>query len=403
MKRSEHFSRHIRLILTLSWRILAICVLFLLFYSMKRWSLSAMQDNPYMRNVSGFWDAELLLRAVFYLSFLMYSSLSFVFKLYDAPYCRRVLAGEKSIGSFFTQCRAILLRGYEFWVEAAVLSLWVLFSASDVFFFDLVGGFYADLTVSKAHWITVGIMIPTMILLTFLAHLAAVSWWARKPEMADMTVRRLVFAFLKQLIFTCVMYLLLAFVLTPLYPMLDTFGKVLNIHPLLFLIPLTVALIIILSYRYLRALFARYRFMKELIRICHGEHYRLSDCTHLYTSVFSHKEGISFHLSTGQGDYACKLICSLRRKTPLFFDESGNVSYTVSYGLFGLDFFTDTISARHAFESTEKKLLIISPAVDHVYVTDGKARRRLESGDRIMEYLLYNGEDLLRALAREGL
>ena len=38
-----------------------------------------------------------------------------------------------------------------------------------------------------------------------------------------------------------------------------------------------------------------------------------------------------------------------------------------------------------------------------LYVTDGKARRRLESGDRIMEYLLYNGEDLLRALARGGL
>ena len=63
----------------------------------------------------------------------------------------------------------------------------------------------------------------------------------------------------------------------------------------------------------------------------------------------------------------------------------------------------DTVSARYAFEANDKKLLIISPAVDNVYITDGKAKRRLESGDRLMEYWLYDGEGFLNAVRRKTL
>jgi hypothetical protein len=199
------------------------------------------------------------------------------------------------------------------------------------------------------------------------------------------------------------MYLLMAFTLIPLYPMMATFGKVVNIHPLLFVIPFGIVLIALLSYRYLRALLARYRFVRGLTRICHSERYKLTDRAHLYASVFSPKEGISFRFTTEEGEYTCKLICSLRRKTPLFFDEEGKVSYDVSLGLFGLDFFTDTVSARYDFEAKDKKLLILSPAVDRVYITDGKARRLLDSGDRFMGYTLYTGETFLNALRRKGL
>ena len=402
MKKISELPRPLRILLTLSWRILAVCILFALFYNMKVGCLRIMANNPYMRNVSGFWENKMLMQAVFYLSFLMYSSLSFVFKLHDVPYRRRISSDCSANSSLKTQYKAIFL-GCEFWIEAAILSLWVLFSASDVHFFDLVSGFYADLSVSEAHWLTCGIMLPAILLLTVLAHMAAVSWWARKPEPTDITVRCRIFTFFKQLLFTCIMYLLLAMALVPVYPILATIGKVMNIHPLLFLIPLGITLIAILSFRYIRALLARHRFVHGLTRICHSERHKLTDRAHLYSSVFSAKDGINFHLTTEKGDYACKLICSLRHKTPLIFDEDGNVSYTVSYGLFGLDFFSDTISARYDFESNDKKILILSPAVDSVYITDGKARRLLESGDHFMGYTLYDGESLLNALRRKGL
>ncbi|MBO7176802.1 MAG: hypothetical protein J6W14_05455 [Clostridia bacterium] len=400
MKRISELQHPYRLFLTLLWRISAACFLFLTYSNMKIYCLRAMKNNPYIRNVSGFWNAEMLCRAVFYLSLLMYFSLACIFALHDAPYRRRALGG--GLGSFTARAKAVLI-GYEFWIEAAVLSLWVLFSASDVYFFDFVAGFYTDLDLSRAHWLTVGIMIPLLFVITFLAHLATVGWWARKEQPSNVTVRRRIRAFGKQLVFTCVMYLLMAFTLTPLYPMMATFGKVVNIHPLLFVIPFGIVLIALLSYRYLRALLARYRFVRGLTRICHSERYKLTDRAHLYASVFSPKEGISFRFTTEEGEYTCKLICSLRRKTPLFFDEEGKVSYDVSLGLFGLDFFTDTVSARYDFEAKDKKLLILSPAVDRVYITDGKARRLLDSGDRFMGYTLYTGETFLNALRRKGL
>ena len=75
--------------------------------------------------------------------------------------------------------------------------------------------------------------------------------------------------------------------------------------------------------------------------------------------------------------------------------------YTVCYGIGGYDFFTDTISLDYTFEGEGKKLLIVDPAVANVYVTDGHARRRLESGDRLMGYQLYDGIGFLNALKRK--
>jgi hypothetical protein len=185
--------------------------------------------------------------------------------------------------------------------------------------------------------------------------------------------------------------------------MLDTFGKVIHLHPLLFMVPLCGVIAGILTYRYIRAIVARRRFFRKLAQICREERYELSKFSHPYSSVFSPKDGETFRLFTAQGRYACKLLCSVRRKTPLYLDEEGNASFEISYGLFGLDFVTDTVSARYTFDTTDKKLLIVLPAVNHIYITDGKAKRRLESGDCVMGYLLYNGEDILNALTRKGL
>ena len=390
----------VQLLLSLLWRILAACALFLVFYIIKNLGLRIMTSNPYLQNVAGFWYAEKFLRTVFCLSFLAYFSLASVFVLHDLPYRRRFLSAIASGSSFKIKARVILC-GTEFWVQEAVIALWVLLSASDIFFFDLVGGFYAELSMTQAHLITIAIMLPSLLLLTLLSHIATINWWARQKQPPDAAKRARLFAFLKQLAFTFILHLLTAFVVPILYPMLDTFGKVIHIHPLIFLIPLCVVFVGIFSYRYLRALLARYLFLRTLKRICHEEKYRLDDGAHIYSSVFSAKDGINFRLSTSQGDYSVKLICSLRRKTPLFLDEEGNVSHTVSYGLFGLDFFTDTISAKYEFEGAGKKILILSPAVNNVYVTDGKARRLLESGDRVMGYWLYDGNLFLNALKRK--
>lgn len=402
MKRERIHSPRIRLLLTLSWRILSACALFLIFCLMKRYSLQAMSNNPFLRNVAGFWSVEKFLRAVFGLSFLMYFSLAGVFALHDTAYRARYLSAREGKNALLSRCR-VILRGYEFLIEAAVLSLWILLSASDVFFFDLVGGFLSARSLPEAHLLTVAVMLPSLLTLTFLAHLATLGWWSRKRDDPALNVRARIFAFLKQLLFTCILYLLTAVALSMLYPVLETFGKVIHIHPLLFLIPLCAVIAGILTYRYLRALTARRRFFRNLAQICREERYEIGKLSHPYASVFSPKDGATFRLYTAKGTYTCKLLCSVRRKTPLYLDEEGNVTYDVCYGLFGLDFFTDTVSARYAFDATDQKLLIVSPAVDSVYVTDGKAKRKLESGDRVMEYLLYDGEDLLNAIKRKVL
>ena len=402
MKSKLSQSPRTRNILTFSWRILAASTLFLIFFLVKKIGLKVMAYNPYLQNVAGFWSAEKFLRVIFCLSFFSYFSLAGIFTMHDRPYRRRYLSIEDGRSRLGTKCRVILY-GSEFWVEAATLSLWILLGASDIFFFDLVLGFFAEYTFLRAHLLTAAIMLPSLMFLTFLTHFAALGWWERKQEKGDASLRILIIAFLKQLIFTCVMYLAAAWALTALYPAVDTFGKVIQMQPMLFLIPLCLVLIGLLSYRYLRALSARRRFFRKLAQICREERLEMSKPSHPYSSVFVPKDGISFRIFTAKGAYACKLICSTRRKTPLFFDEDGYASYDIAYGLFGLDFFTDTISARYTFETNDKKLLIISPEVDNVYVTDGKAKRRLESGDRFMEYLLYDGEGFLNAVRRKVL
>ena len=402
MKKGCSYSPRIRLLFTLIWRILAACALFLLFCWMKKISLQAMSNNPLRHNVAGFWSVEKLLRAVFVLSFLMYFSLAGVFTLYDAPYRIRYLSATTGKASLLQRCRTIL-RGYEFWVEAIVLSLWVLLAASDIFFFDLTSGFFADRPFFEAHLLTVAIMLPSLLVLTFFAHLSILGWWTQKREMPASGTRAKILAFLKQLLITCILYPLAAIATALLYPMLDTFGKVIHLHPLLFMVPLCGVIAGILTYRYIRAIVARRRFFRKLARICREERYELSKFSHPYSSVFSPKDGETFRLFTAQGRYACKLLCSVRRKTPLYLDEEGNASFEISYGLFGLDLVPDTVSARYTFDTTDKKLLIVLPAVNHIYITDGKAKRRLESGDCVMGYMLYNGEGILNALTRKGL
>ena len=143
--------------------------------------------------------------------------------------------------------------------------------------------------------------------------------------------------------------------------------------------------------------------MKSLGKVCKENRYRISGVSKVYSSLFFGHDGANLTVEADGVAYTCKIVGIPHRRTPIYLDEEGNLSYSHK-----ILFVAEKITTQSFFFEADKKLnqesskmIIVIPNDQKIYATKGVERRRLEFGDKVMGYGVYHASSFVNALDRK--
>lgn len=160
--------------------------------------------------------------------------------------------------------------------------------------------------------------------------------------------------------------------------------------------------LLLIGFRYLRAIRAVKRFKKDLIKLCREAGYTCSDITRLYRSVLTGKRCGTFTVLAGGKRYVCCLVSAVRRGNRMYLDGVSCMhEYTLR--LFRRTLFRYYHTTAFEFPDVGERIVIIHPAPNSILVQKDGTVREGETGDCIADYTLYKAKNFLGCLSRDCL
>ncbi len=209
------------------------------------------------------------------------------------------------------------------------------------------------------------------------------------------------------------------------------FGTVVALIDLLtvmgFIIAVLALVLLIFGILALNALRLRHRLLKRLKKLAFDNDYTLSEIKRPYASLFVWQANeCSFTLTRGKKVFSCRLIGSFWQRAPMFFTSNKHAYYRHRLGTKN-HHITLRSQFEYDFEGEGDKILILNPVPKNAFAASSTytenpwyghdnltekslstkkhadAERRLEPGDRIWGYAIYNTTAFLGAIDRQCL
>ena len=203
-----------------------------------------------------------------------------------------------------------------------------------------------------------------------------------------------------------------------LWMLIDVF-TIVGFVALLIIIPsLTTGIMI------LRALSIRKKLFKKLAAAAKYSGTTVSDIENPYKSLFNPKVQCRFTLNDGKKTYACRVIGTFWQRAPFFITTERHAYYRHRLGTKEHNV-TVYSNVEYGFEGDGKKLLILNPVPRRIYAANDKysepapidegmlsgvlrrtsnrkkeAARKIEPGDKVFEYTVYNSTSFVGAVDR---
>ena len=152
--------------------------------------------------------------------------------------------------------------------------------------------------------------------------------------------------------------------------------------------------------RFLDAVRKRRRFLRRLRKYCKENGYELTRVKRCFVTLLFPLAGVNVSLKKGDKQYDCRLISSLRRHSPLHFEEEGTVTCTHVYKFFSLHLFHFDLTYSYQFEATGTKILVLVPVPYEVFVSGFGEIELGYAGSRVSDCILYGATDFIHALER---
>lgn len=319
----------------------------------------------------------------------------------DTEYLESFLSLRQYHGVFYK--RFLFVLGTEkFWVSFVILAFWSLVMPIREAFASFLSVAYGD-TVFGFSYLWVLITIPIIFVTVLLTYSSALGWIELKCSKGGLPEKKSVGRLIWKFAYTSLGFIVAALMLPLVCVIIYATALILGVF--VFALPMAaiIALLIYLFLKYGRGIRARRRFMKGLKRVCRENKYRLTNVRKIYSSLFFGYEGANFTVEADGTAYTCKLVGIPHRKTPVYLDEEGELSYTRR-----VLFVAEKISSLSYFFEADKKLnkkfakiIILTPNDQRAYATNGSEKRRLEYGDKVMGYGVYHASSFVNALERK--
>lgn len=323
-----------------------------------------------------------------------------VFALYDAGERERFLSQDKKRFSFKKEIIAVMTSS-GFIIETTVF--FFLIAALPMLKFNLgytnITGmlfFGQDLTFVEKKICVCAVMFP----LVFASELI-VRTLTRKDWLALKTSAQKSPGFIKGNLFLIFRFFAVTFIyalgfsILPLYiftaPAALMFLRV--IFP-----PLLILAFVLWIFSYVSAIRARKKFIHNLKNLCREKGFVLSDIQNPYSFIFRCNSGFNFSVSAHGKTYDCKFLSGIHKKSPVMFDLFGAGVWLHYFRIRGKEIFKYVHRFEYAFESKHSKILIISPSPREIFLGENNHRRRIDTGETIGKYKLFNEQGFLRSL-----
>ena len=144
----------------------------------------------------------------------------------------------------------------------------------------------------------------------------------------------------------------------------------------------------------------RRRFLRRLRKFCKENGYELTRVKRCFITLLFPLSGVNVSLKKGEKQYDCRLISSLRKHSPLHFQEEGSVTCTHVYKFFSLHLFHFDITYSYQFEAAGTKILVLVPVPYEVFVSGYGEIELGYAGSRVSDCIIYGATDFIHALER---
>ena len=336
---------------------------------------------------------------------LALNSLFSTFSLYDRAAEEEFKRRNPTSIRFRSEIK-LILKTPEFWLNTLpVLIFTVIFS-----FF---GGFLETALVilprTSAAVPTLALLLSLCVLVPIFFFISLFSEYEIRRYRLELIARRetgkhaSVVKFVLKLLVICVMYPLvfpyapyLLFMLISFFALVGALVSILSVIGFIAAVAALIALIW-LSWK-LKVGRLKKRFIRDLTRVADENGYELT----LFSKEECEELGYDFSLKRESSAYSCKFIYSLNSFVPLYFNSKNDAHFLYRLGTKS----QHTSLEKHftySFDSEDTKLIVLIKFPRRMYVSEHRAVKRLYSGDKIWDYILYNTKDFLGSADRKCL
>ena len=337
--------------------------------------------------------------------FFIYNSFVLAFSAFDKEERERFLdtAGKQV---YFGEEIGKIIRSASFITEAlataVLLSLTALLGA-----FSCFGRIFYEDGRWDGGWFPIVVLVPVCLVLLLLSKYEARRYWVSLKLIGEVEAKldrpwRLFF----RLALICILYPtvfpfspLLVFII---WNFISVIIKVTDTITVFGTIAAIIALFIIV---YVISLLSvtrkRKKFLRSLRAVCAENGYTVSEPKAPY-SAFIKTRPTSFLLEAEGKKYECILIPTLHKRTPFIVNSatggyfrhrigSKNHHFTINHTI---DFFGS---------GEGERIVILSPTPKYVLIVEGKIEKRLVSGDKLWDFIIYSEESFISAIDRHCL
>ncbi len=339
---------------------------------------------------------------------LIYNSLVHFLSRYDRQQRNAFVSEDREV-YFLSELRRII-KSPVFLLEtlSAVLMIAVLslFGAAD----EIVGVFFieSEPTAAVRLILPTAVYAPSFFVISLLCRYEIRRYFRRLAVTGNLEVLENRFKMGLRVFAIFVLYPLV-FPYAPLlvYVAFSFISIFVSISALLTAVGVIVALVFIILLAvlvcYTRAISRRRRFIKRLSVIAAERGYTLSEIRNPIKSFFKHTEGESFVLRRGESVYTVRFLSTVRRGVRLYFTSDKH-----AYFLHRIGTKNHHISFHHnidwGFSGEGIKIILVNPYPKHVFaIAQNGATRRLVSGDKIWDCIVYDDLSMLGAIDRDCL
>ena len=164
---------------------------------------------------------------------------------------------------------------------------------------------------------------------------------------------------------------------------------------------IALALIILFTSIYTRAIKKRNDFIKKLHTLCTEKGFELSEIKNKYSFIWGRKSGANFTVTAHGKAYTCKFIAAKNKFIPMVLRENGEGAFHYSLKIRGIQLFNKYAYFEYGFEAeeNERKILICSPMpAKMILIEKGRGAVPISSGANLWEYKLFGASNFLRCL-----
>lgn len=182
------------------------------------------------------------------------------------------------------------------------------------------------------------------------------------------------------------------------------------------------AIAVIVLWSWIRAFFARVRFVRKLKKTCRQNGFELFDLRHPYLSVFFDFSSYTFGVKANGKSFYCRLLASVKRSNNVHVAPDGTLRrvFAMSLPKVGmirayatrrmeenpnnrdLELFALSSSTDYTFEAEGHKVLLLNPVAKRVYGVEPTGQLYvLDNGMSVGKYKVFAGYAFLRALERD--